>query len=94
MYYSNVILYCTSGETPPSAKENSQRSKDQTALYYKHNSVYNETACICYQCPRVGQLGGFTMSVFSQSKLNKHLLGWACEHLLCSAPLLSTSLPI
>lgn len=28
-----------------------------------------------------------SLSVFSQSKLNKHLLGWSCEHLFSSAPL-------
>lgn len=34
------------------------------------------------------------VSAFSHSKLNKHLLGWSCEHLLSSAPSVpSCSLP-
>lgn len=88
------IYYCTYGATPHCAKENSKRSKDQTA-----QSFTNTTQSIMRQCVSaisVPEWGGWAdpLSVFFfLSKLNKHLLGWSREHLLSSAPLLSCSLP-
>lgn len=77
-------------ETPHCAKENSKRSKDQTAQSMKNRNQPKMRQHV--SDISVADWGSWADSLcqpFPQSKLNKHLTGWSREHLVRSAPLLS-----
>lgn len=77
------------------ASENSERSKDQTVEFITNTARFMVRRYVsAISVPDwASWANSLPVCLFSQSKLNKHLLGWSAEHLLRSAPLLSSLLP-
>lgn len=85
--FQSTIPILAYGETPLSAKDNRERSKDRTAqpITNRTQSIMRQyvSAISVPEWDRAGRID--SLSVFSESKLNKHSPGWSHEHLLSSA---------